>query len=114
LGLVGSASIADRDLDLKGTAALLAATSGNTGSPFELPFVVHGSWDNPDIRPDPGFLIRRSPATAPFFPKISDENLKQLDSIAKRWAPATNSPSEAATPPASLPLGQAEAQPPGN
>jgi AsmA protein len=117
LGLIGSASIPDRDLDLKGTAALLAVTSANAGSSFELPFVVHGPWDNPDIVPDPQFLIRRSPAAAPFFPKISDEKLKELDSLVKRWngAPTTDAPSDAAAPPpASQPLGQAEAQPPGN
>ena len=92
LALVGSASIPDRDMDLKGTAALLAATSGNSSNAFELPFVVHGSWDNPDIQPDPKFLIRQSPATAPFFPKISDEKLKQLELDRQAMEPNSGRP----------------------
>ena len=60
LALEGSASIPARDLDLKGTASLISATSTNTG--FELPFVVQGPWDDPLMLPDTQSLIRRSGA----------------------------------------------------
>ncbi len=66
LALAGSASIPDRELDLKGTAGLVA-----TGKPeavaFELPFIVQGSWDDPIMLPDPEALIRRSGAAAPLL-----------------------------------------------
>ena len=45
LALEGSASIPARDLDLKGTASLIAARASDAG--FELPFVVQGPWDDP-------------------------------------------------------------------
>jgi AsmA protein len=59
LALVGTSSIPTRDLDLRGTAALVAAANENA---FELPFVVHGPWDDPILLPDTEFLIRRSGA----------------------------------------------------
>jgi AsmA protein len=109
LGLNGSASIPDRDLDLKGIAELLAANTGNAGA-FELPFVVHGSWDNPDIRPDPKVLLERSRAARPLqIP--SDEKLKQLgESFIQQWRATKDAPSAAAAPPP----GQVDALPPGN
>lgn len=62
LAVVGSASIPTRDLDLKGTARLVAAGSPDGASAFELPFVVQGQWDDPIMLPDTQSLIRRSPA----------------------------------------------------
>jgi AsmA protein len=61
LGLGGSASIPDRELDLNGTAALLSASSNTEPvTAFELPFIVRGPWDDPLMLPDPKMLIQRS------------------------------------------------------
>jgi len=66
LNLTGSASIPARDLDLSGTAALVVASRAGA-PPFELPFIVQGSWDDPIMLPDAEALIRRSGAAAPLF-----------------------------------------------
>jgi AsmA protein len=66
LALAGSASIPDRELDLKGTAGLVA-TGKTDAVAFELPFIVQGSWDDPIMLPDPEALIRRSGAAAPLL-----------------------------------------------
>jgi AsmA protein len=57
--LGGTTSIPERNLDLHGTAALVSATSE---AAFELPFFVHGPWDDPLMLPDTQFLIGRSGA----------------------------------------------------
>jgi AsmA protein len=59
LALGGSASIPSRDLDLKGTASLVPAST-DAGQAFELPFVVQGPWDDPIMLPDAQSLIQRS------------------------------------------------------
>ncbi|HEY6861929.1 MAG TPA: AsmA family protein, partial [Pseudolabrys sp.] len=46
LALAGTASIPERELDLKGTAALVAPLRPGATA-FELPFIVQGSWDDP-------------------------------------------------------------------
>jgi AsmA protein len=74
LALAGSTSIPTRDLDLKGTATLLA--SGNDQG-FDLPFVVQGSWDEPLILPDPQILIRRSGAAAPLLDAVRDRKARE-------------------------------------
>jgi len=75
LALAGSASIPDRELDLKGTAALVVAS--RTGAlPFGLPFVVQGSWDDPIMLPDAEALIRRSGAAAPLLNAVRDRNAR--------------------------------------
>jgi AsmA protein len=75
LALAGSASIPERDLDLKGTAALVA--SGRPGAaPFELPFIVQGSWDDPIMLPDAEALIRRSGAAAPLLDAVHDRSVR--------------------------------------
>jgi AsmA protein len=66
LNLTGSASIPARDLDLSGTAALVVASRAGA-PPFERPFIVQGSWDDPIMLPDAEALIRRSGAAAPLF-----------------------------------------------
>jgi AsmA protein len=71
LALAGSASIPERELDLKGTAALVADAKPGT-TPFELPFVVQGSWDDPIMLPDPEALIRRSGAAAPLLDAVRE------------------------------------------
>ena len=73
LALAGSASIPERELDLKGTAALVTAIRPNA-TPFELPFIVQGSWDDPIMLPDPEALIRRSGAAAPLLNAVRERS----------------------------------------
>jgi AsmA protein len=73
LALAGTASIPERDLDLKGTATLVSATRPGAAA-FELPFVVQGSWDDPLMLPDPEALIRRSGAAAPLLNAVRERS----------------------------------------
>lgn len=75
LAVGGSASIPMRDLDLKGTAALVSAASEGTPT-FELPFVVQGRWDDPIMLPDAQSLIRRSGAAAPLLDAVRDRKIR--------------------------------------
>src|SRR5665213_916690 len=75
LALAGSALIPERDLDLKGTASLVAAGKSETAA-FELPFIVQGSWDDPIMLPDPEALIRRSGAAAPLLNAVRDRSAR--------------------------------------
>jgi len=71
LALAGTASIPERDLDLRGTASLLAISTSGTAAPaFELPFMVQGSWDDPIILPDPQSRIQRSGAAQPILDAV--------------------------------------------
>lgn len=92
LGLAGSASIPERELDLKGTAMLVTAARPGA-SAFELPFIVQGSWDDPIMLPDPEALIRRSGAAAPLLNAIrerttSDPVRSAIDRLTGSTAPA--------------------------
>jgi AsmA protein len=75
LALGGSASIPARDLDLRGTAALVSATT-DARPAFELPFVVQGSWDDPIMLPDAQSLISRSNAAAPLLDAVRDRKTR--------------------------------------
>jgi AsmA protein len=75
LALAGTASIPDRELDLKGTAALVTASRAGT-QPFGLPFVVQGSWDDPIMLPDAEALIRRSGAAAPLLNAVREHSTR--------------------------------------
>jgi AsmA protein len=75
LALAGSASIPEREFDLKGTAALVAPSKLATAA-FELPFIVQGSWDDPIMLPDPEALIRRSGAAAPLLNAVRDRSAR--------------------------------------
>lgn len=75
LALAGSASIPDRELDLKGTAALVSPTRAGA-PPFGLPFVVQGSWDDPIMLPDAEALIRRSGAAAPLLNAVRERSTR--------------------------------------
>ena len=75
LALAGSASIPARELDLKGTAALIA-TAKPGAAPFELPFIVQGSWDDPIMLPDPEALIQRSGAAAPLLNAVRERRAR--------------------------------------
>ncbi|HYY37581.1 MAG TPA: AsmA family protein [Xanthobacteraceae bacterium] len=77
LALAGSASIPERDLDLRGTASLLATSTGGTAAPaFELPFMVQGPWDDPIILPDPQSRIQRSGAAQPLLDALRNRSLR--------------------------------------
>ena len=75
LALQGTASVPERELDLKGTAALVVAERPG-GAPFELPFVVQGSWDDPIMLPDVDALIRRSGAAAPLLNAVRERSAR--------------------------------------
>jgi len=75
LALTGSASIPIRELDLKGTAALVSAKAAEDNG-FELPFVVQGPWDDPIMLPDAESLIRRSGAAAPLLDAVRDRKTR--------------------------------------
>jgi AsmA protein len=75
LALAGSASIPLRELDLTGTAALVAPPKPGVPS-FNLPFIVQGSWDDPIMLPDAEALIRRSGAAAPLLNAVRDRTAR--------------------------------------
>jgi AsmA protein len=101
LALAGTASIPERDLDLRGTASLLAISTSGTAAPaFELPFMVQGSWDDPIILPDPQSRIQRSGAAQPILDAIRSRSLRDpVRSAIERLtgaAPAETPPAAAA------------------
>jgi AsmA protein len=73
VALGGTFSIPSRDIDMRGTAALVA-TGSDRG--FELPFVVQGPWEEPMILPDPQALIRRSGAAAPLLDAVKERRAR--------------------------------------
>jgi AsmA protein len=75
LALVGSTSIPSRELDLKGTAALVSTAAGAPPA-FELPFVVQGPWDDPILLPDAQSLLSRSNAAAPLLDAVRDRQTR--------------------------------------
>lgn len=98
LALAGTASIPARELDLKGTASLVTASRPGA-SPFELPFIVQGSWDDPIMLPDPEALIRRSGAAAPLLDAIRDRRGRDpLRSAIERLTGGAPSSDRTATP----------------
>lgn len=122
LTLTGTASVPNREYDLKGVASLVS----NPGEPpsFELPFVVQGPWDDPLIFPDSDILIRRSTFTAPLLNSLKDQKTRdkvqsvidRLTGAKKPAAPADNGSHPAATEtptatqPASPPAASAQGQ----
>jgi AsmA protein len=75
LALAGSASIPERELDLKGTASLVTASKSGA-APFELPFIVQGAWEDPIMLPDPEALIQRSGAAAPLLNAVRERSAR--------------------------------------
>ncbi len=75
LALAGTASIPHRELDMTGTAALVAAARAGA-VPFALPFIVQGSWDDPIMLPDAEALIRRSGAAAPLLNAVRERSAR--------------------------------------
>jgi len=108
LALEGTASVPERELDLKGTAALVAAERPGA-TPFELPFVVQGSWDDPVMLPDVDALIRRSGAAAPLLNAVRERSARgnAVRSVIERLTGAPQVPAaEQAAPPAANPQAQ--------
>ena len=95
LALAGSASIPERDLDLKGTAALVTASRAGA-APYSLPFIVQGSWDDPIMLPDPEALLRRSGAAAPLLDAIREQRAR--DRVRAAIERLTGAPRADATP----------------
>jgi len=95
LALAGSASIPERELDLKGTATLVAASRPGAAA-FELPFIVQGSWDDPIMLPDPEALIRRSGAAAPLLNAVRERSAR--DTVRSVIERLTGAPSGGAIP----------------
>ena len=77
LALTGSASIPERELDLKGTASLLSNASAPATPEFELPFMVQGPWEDPIMLPDPQSRIERSGAARPILDAIKDRGTRE-------------------------------------
>jgi AsmA protein len=107
LALSGTASIPEREVDLRGTASLLSNSAGtaNPSAPaFELPFMVQGLWDDPIMLPDPQSRIQRSGAAAPLLDAVRDRGSRDaVRSVIERLtggaptqsAPAAETPPEA-------------------
>lgn len=94
LALGGSASLPARELDLTGTASLVSRIAVDR-APFELPFIVHGSWEDPIMLPDPEILIRRSGAAAPLLNAMRDRRSREairsaIDRLTGRPAASVN------------------------
>jgi AsmA protein len=86
IGLAGTSSIPSRAFDLKGTASLFGS---GTSDPFQLPFVVMGSWDDPLLAPDIQMLIRRSGAAAPLLDAVRNKLKRdQAPTLAGESAPS--------------------------
>ncbi|HZL31926.1 MAG TPA: AsmA family protein [Pseudolabrys sp.] len=77
LEMAGAASIPERELDLKGSATLVTANAKTGAAPFELPFIVQGSWDDPIMLPDAEALIRRSGAAAPLLNAARERSARE-------------------------------------
>lgn len=113
LALAGGASIPARDLDLKGLATLVAANAN--AKPFELPFSVHGPWDDPLLLPDAQILIQRSGAAAPLLEALRARRDTARPQAEPEVLPATaptTAPRDMAPAPASPPLTSQAATPP--
>lgn len=92
LAVGGTSSIPTRDLDLRGTAALVVAN--DTG--FELPFIVRGPWDDVLILPDPESLIRRSGAAQPLLNAVRERKARDaVRSAIERLTGGTGSAGQA-------------------
>ncbi|MCC6948043.1 MAG: AsmA family protein [Bradyrhizobiaceae bacterium] len=73
--LAGTSSVTQRDFDLQGLATLVrGGTNSKEPQPFDLPFVVLGSWARPFLLPDPLALIQRSGAAAPLLEAARKQN----------------------------------------
>jgi AsmA protein len=84
LALTGSASIPDREIDLRGIATLLSSTT-NTAA-FELPFMVQGPFSDPTMLPDPLSRMQRSGAAAPLLDAVRNRDSREaVRSVIERF-----------------------------
>lgn len=108
LALAGTASIPERELDLKGVATLVSSRPG--AAAFELPFIVQGPWDDPLMLPDPEALIRRSGAAAPLLNAVRERSAR--DAVRSAIDRLTgNAPAAPPVPAAELPAAATEPAP---
>jgi AsmA protein len=99
--LSGTASVPEREFDMKGTAKLTTADA-SSGAGFELPFMVQGPWDDPLIFPDPDALLRRSQAARPLVDQLKDPKVRDaVNSVLERLTGGKKQPD--AAPAASAP-----------
>lgn len=92
LSINGTSSIPARELDLRGTATLVASNDGG----FELPFVISGPWDDAIVLPDPQSLIRRSGAAQPLLDAV--KNRKARDAVRSAIERLTGTTSQSTVP----------------
>jgi AsmA protein len=91
--LAGETSIADRELDLKGMASLLRpSAAGATWQPFDLPFIVQGTWDRPALLPDAASLIQRSGAAAPLLDALRKRSARETPTRPRTGPESTANP----------------------
>ena len=114
LAVAGAASIPERDLDLRGTASLLAISTNGAAAPaFELPFMVQGSWDDPVILPDPQSRLLHSGAAQPILDAVRNRSLRDPVRSAIERLTGTAPPGPAAAPALAGSSAPAGAQTPG-
>jgi AsmA protein len=106
--LSGAASIARRDLELRGVASLVRPATASTGTGtkvFDLPFLLQGPWESPFFLPDADELIQRSGAAAPLLDaaraKNSPSTVRSVIESLTGQRPAEETP--APEPPAAAP-----------
>jgi AsmA protein len=98
VGVAGSTSIPARNLDLNGTATLLATAGSEPPGAFQLPFVVVGSWDDPLFWPDIQLLIRRSGAAAPLLDAVRARTKREPAPALSEAAPSSEPPRDETAP----------------
>src|SRR6185503_13192596 len=112
VALGGTASVPSREVDLKGTAALMDSANNVM---FELPFIVYGPWEDAMPLPDPTSLIRRSGAAAPLLDAVRDRKMRDavrsaLDHLLgpRKPPPPAPAPTANAAPPTASPATPAQ------
>ena len=68
---------------MKGTAGLVTPPKPGA-APFEVPFIVQGSWDDPIMLPDAEALIRRSGAAAPLLNAVRGASCPRFGTLNDR------------------------------
>jgi AsmA protein len=91
LALTGSASIPEREIDLRGTATLLS--NETNAAAFELPFMVQGPFSDPSMLPDPLIRMQRSGAAAPLLDAVRNRDSREaVRSVLERLRGAAGVP----------------------
>ena len=74
----------DRGRAISTSRAPPACSAGGASTPFQLPFVVMGTWDDPLFWPDIQMLIRRSGAAAPLLDAVRNRLNREAGTDARR------------------------------